>query len=284
MSALTRSLALGACFFVSACDPAPVPDDPGPGIDTGTPHLPGKGEAKSVTTPHCKRVEELLPNADTPVGSIIPRQLALKATTSTRGKWIERKEPQDQFLQQSITPSADNIQGQVNVAYTNGAVRLVKNVFVDCTPGAACADIGVTCIDQIEVDLQVTMNSDNGVFAETWTGTLSIPDPRDPDHNFVEPEDPNPEPVPDIPKEYSITTKLNANTFSGTATLQTGPVQPGFKLVKNELSYSVHFVDNKLTNAAIGAFVMVEQPSSSPGGSGIVGAGSQNFYTFQPEI
>lgn len=291
MPALPKYLvALSSCFILAACDPAA--GGPGtPASETSTaPNAQSSGQSADshpVTVPYCKRSEEKIPNLDVSIGSITPRDLAMSAVSETRGTWKEGQSSDNAaMVKQSISPSANNIGGLVRVAYANGDARLIKNTLIPCTPGAECADYAPNCRDFIEIDMQVTMNSDNGVFAESWTGILSVPDPRDPDNQeVVEPEEsagqPK-QPKSGLPKKFQIRTNVEPITFAGTATLQSGQVNPRFKIFRNHLSYTLSFSEKKLTGASIGSFVEVRQHPQPKDGSGIGGAGSQTLYTFTP--
>lgn len=224
--------------------------------------------------PHCERIEEILPNADTPVGELIPRDIAMQASVQTRGVWIEHPEANNPFVQQSIIPSANQSPGEVKVAYANGPVKLIKEVFVDCSPGAECAEIGVSCVDHIEIEMQVSFSSDNGVFAETLVGTVSIPDPRDPDLDLVNPEQ---------AAKLRIQAPIDPITFSGTATLQTQMVRPGFTLTKNTVGFGVSIVEQKIVGANLGSFVEIQQDAAPGEDAASMGAGGESLYTFDPQ-
>lgn len=281
MSSWFRHIAIAPCLLLLACDPAQDPENP-TGVAPAEP-LPQHPNGDAVSMPYCKRVEQVLPNADTPVGALVPRKIALKASASSRGRWIEHPNANNPFVQQAIVPSAHEAPGEVRVSYANGAIRFIQSVFVNCTPGVACADIGVSCVDSIEIDMQVEFTSDNGVFSEQRTGTLSIPDPRDPDHHTVEPEEENNEPVPELPRELKIRAPIDPIAFSGSATLQTTSIRPGFSLVSNTLSFAVTIEDQKLTHAGLGSLVEVQQ-DPLPGSDGAsMGAGSETLYRFEPD-
>lgn len=285
-------LLLAPCILLAACEPESIPGDPAGNTSTapntasqaggGTAPLPGDPNKKVVTVPHCKRVETVLPNADAPIGTIVPRELARQATATLSGQWVEQDHSKHPVARQQITPSANGIQGEVKVAYTNGAVRFVKSEFVDCTPGVACAELGVTCIDEIEIDMDVTMRSDNGVFAESLTGVLAISDPRDPDLHQGEPEEPSPKPAPALPTEYSVTAKIDPIAFAGTATLHSESTRPGFKITRNKLSFNVAFSEGKPLRANLTSMITVTQDPLPGDGSGSVGgAGAVSLYSLE---
>lgn len=291
-----KRIAFAPILLLAACEPGEVVKDPagsstnmttntGPdnGTNTGAPQKPNEPKQNVVNRPYCKRVEQVLPNADTPIGKVVPRTLAQQATAQVQGLWMEQDNSQDPMVRQSISPSANMDPGKVTVAYADGAVRLVKNQFVDCTPGVACAEIEVTCIDQIEIEMQVSMNSNNGVFAETWTGVLSIPDPRDPDLNLGEPEDPKSETTPTIPKEYRIEKRFDTIAFAGTATLKAESTQPGFKISRNQISYAISYFEGKPNQVTITSNFMVKQDPLPGDGSGMAGGGRQLLYTLEPK-
>lgn len=285
-----KLLAIGSCFALTACEPGESTNIPGQGTTgastpTGTQSGATQGhQPDAVHTPYCKRVEQLLPNADTPVGAIIPRELASKAEFKTRGRWVEQKESTDRMVKQSLSPSAHDNPGEIEVAYADGAVRFVKSEFVDCTPGVACSDIGVTCVDTIEVDLKLSMRSDNGVFAESWTGTLVVSDPRDPDQNDLEPEEGPGKPLPSIPSEFQIQTKIDPIAFAGTASLKSEILKPDFKITKTELSFTLHYKEQKFSKGTLSATTMVVQDPLPGDGSGVTGASVQTLYAFNPDI
>lgn len=293
MSAPFKTLALGSCLFLAACDPGKSTELPNPGgatkggtdssapqgTDTGAPKEPGLTPSQ---VPHCKAIKQTLPNADTPVGSLIPRELALKATTKTRGLWVEQSNKSAAFVIQSIQPSANNEKGEIEVSYTEGPVRFIKNEYVGCDPNVACADIAVICVDSIEIDLQVSMRSDNGVFAESWTGTLTVPDPRDPDHKAMEPGGGSSESETGPLTNFSIRANIDPIAFSGSASLQTKLAQPGFKITKNQVRYALNYKDGKFAGAELSSSTNVIQDPLPKDGSGLAGGDNQLLYSFKP--
>lgn len=280
MSKGFKALVMGSTLFVTACDPAQRPGqvaDPGAGVEQ-------EPNSDQVSMPYCKRVEQVLTSADTPVGTLIPRQIALKASASGRGTWSEVTSTQQPFIKQRIVPSADAAPGEISVDYTNGAVRFIQSVPVDCSPGAECVNRVVSCKDSIEIDMQLSFSSDNGVFAETRVGTLSVPDPRDPDNNKGQGpgEQGGTQALPENPRVFKIQAAIDPIEFSGSASLQVELLQPSFKLSSNQVSLHVETKENKISFAGLGSLIEIHQSPPPEHGDGFLGAGSDSIYRFEP--
>lgn len=250
-----------------ACDPAG--QTPNPGASTATvpnPSQPGSngnspapGDKDKVTVPYCKDQPQVLAGLDAAVGDLKLRDLVNAASGTFPGVW---KGGSSTYAQApalpKVSPNLSGVPGNVTVSYQQGQIRFIKSEFVDCTPGVACAEIGVTCVDRIEVDMQLAVNSQGGALAERWVGTLSVLDTRDPDLR-----DPDSGEKERPRSTYEIQGKIEPLAFQGTAKVEL-QLSPKFELRKHRLTYSLNYKNNALQTLTVGHQMELKEKRDSP--------------------
>lgn len=284
---LLRILGCAALLAPSAgCDTDGEPEpqtqpqlQPQPGAHGVPDHNGPQNENNAVTVPFCRSAETVLASIDTPLGVLIPRQLAEASSGSFRGTWSLDSTPSTPMVPVTVEPSAAGATGSVSVQYAGGVVRHIQEELIPCDPGAECVDFAPTCLDRLEIEMQLSMNSDNGVLAEQRVAILSVLDPRDPDLG------PGPDPDPGPMENHStgwVKAIVDPGALMGSGQLKVGPPMQGFTLRRHALSLSAQILDNKLLGASIINQLEVESNNHDPG-AGVAGAGAFGLYRFHPD-
>lgn len=278
MSRLLRfSAALGMATFAAAClPPNDLPEPKATGTQPGTQGTSGVNQGPNVTMPFCNPFTDFIPSLDANLGSLNLRTIVNELTATAQGTW-RAAPPSAQPFAVTLAPSFDGEPGSIRVSYTDGQVRLIRREYVGCTPGAECADIAVRCVDSIEIDMDIQASSQSGALAESWKGTVTIDDPRDPDLAGKDPD-------PRIATHgHSISVKVNPFAIQGNAKVESVKLAPNSKLTKHALQFSVRSKASKVTSASLSSFLEVNiKLPNHPESAGAAGAGGMSHYRFEP--
>lgn len=272
-----------AGFSLSACDaeneaPAASTGTLGPGAQGSAAGQPGGDVSRpnngKVTRPFCRDRVEILSGIDAPLEGTDLRALVERVSTRIEGTWKGDTNAGTQGpVKVEIHPSVDGEAGFAEIRYGSGQVRLVRKEFVGCSPGGACADIAVRCIDQIEIDLELKVGSTSGAFFENLVASVSIADPRDPDGHG---------PVEDLGQAseerssmINVKSTVEPGSFQGSASIRVSPTDPASHVSAHRLQFVCRFETGKAPRASISSFVEVNTGT-------MMGAGVLPLYELEP--
>jgi hypothetical protein len=171
----------------------------------------------------------------------------------------------------TVAPESAQSLGTIEIAYTNQGTRHVVSKYVPCA-SSICLDIGVACIDTIEVDVEVAIRSDDGALNEKWPAKLVAIDVNDPDAAAF--DDPN----VDESRQALISVNLDALTFSGS--LQVGGVPlTGWQITATSASFNATFDAGIVHDSTLSAQI---SSVMGEGESALASAAIETIYRFVP--
>lgn len=227
---------------------------------------PPTNSDQEVRAPYCKSTVQVLSGLDTPLGEFKLREAVERISGRTLfGYWFSGH-PSGGPMQLSFRPKMDAVPGTVALNYAQGPVRHVKREYVGCTPGVACADIKVVCVDELLVDMKLEASAGEGELAESWVATLKIQDPRDPDF------DPQTQP-------YSVETVVEPLCIQGHGSL-VKEVDPKWELLEERLRVELEIENGALEDVELIGLVRLREKKG--GDAAVTNSGSLRLLGFLP--
>lgn len=277
---LLRILGCAALFVpIVGCDTqeAPPPDRSSPPVPDPQSTRPPQPAKTKVTGRYCQRVDDEVRVIDAVKAGIDLKQLTDRASGTFRGTWMLHPMKWPPLFPITIEPSAEGSRGTITVQYLGGVVRHVKEELVQCDPEVECDPWIPDCLDRLEIEMQLSMESDNGVLAEHRVAELLEIDYRDPDVHFGPGQEPGPLHFADT---GWVRARILPAALMGTGQLQVSPFKPGFTLQSHTLGLSAQIQHNRLLDAWIFSDILAAAPTMVPGG---LAGGSTTLYRFVPD-
>ena len=171
----------------------------------------------------------------------------------------------------TVLPDSAQGNGEIEITYADQGVRHLHQEVVECT-ASSCNDLGVICLDGVEVDVDVQVRSADGALQERWPATLFALDINDPDLGLLG------ESVEKASIRAELSLRFDTLAFAGG--IQVAARAPaGWTLTGTSARFYASFESGHLAESSLDVEI---SSVMGDGDEGLASIGSENIYRFEP--